>query len=103
VIANYLHTTLNSVLVFMRVLVVIAPFVTYPVAKRICIEMQNWEKAGARKTVNLVTRTADGEYLSVSAPEADDAHHEEDAISVPTFLVDAGSGLVGTGVRTVER
>ena len=103
VIANYLHTTLNSVLVAMRVLVLIAPFVTYPVAKRICIEMQNWEKAGARKTVNLVTRTTEGEYVSVSAPEADDAHHESAAISVPTFLVDADNTPVSTGVRTVER
>jgi ubiquinol-cytochrome c reductase cytochrome b subunit len=103
VIANYLHTTLNSVLVAMRVLVVIAPFVTYPIAKRICIEMQNWEKAGARKTVNLVTRTADGEYLSAAAPEADDTHHESEAIAVPTFLVEAASTSASTGVRTVER
>jgi ubiquinol-cytochrome c reductase cytochrome b subunit len=103
VIANYLHTSLNSVLVAMRIVVVVAPLLTYPITKRICKEMQNWEQAGYRKTVNIVTRTADGEYVSASAPVPEDVHHEGEAIAVPTFLEDSPEDLVSSGVRTVER
>ena len=104
VIANFLHISLNTVLVAMRVLVVITPFICYVVALKIAQEMSSYAEASRRKTPNLVTRTAEGEYVAVPAPaHEDDAHHEELPIAAPSFIEADDEGDSGDGVRTVER
>lgn len=102
VIANFLHISLNSVLVAMRILVFVIPVVTYFATAKICREMQGVENISRRKTANLVTRTKDGEYVAAAAPEhGENAHHEAAAIAVPGFITPAKSSSDGT--RTVER
>jgi len=105
VIANFLHVSLESVLWSMRALVFIVPAVTYPVTLKICRELQAVHDGGKRKTPNVVTRSATGEYLATLAPSVvDDVHHELEAELVPTFITaDAGTSLSSTGVRSVER
>ena len=68
VIANFFHLPLNEVLWGMRILVLISPFVAYPLTYKICKELQGVEGGGKRKTTNVVTRTAEGEYVATAAP-----------------------------------
>ena len=104
VIANFFKVSLNTVLWDMRILVIVVPLIAYPVTYKICRELQGFEGAGKRKTTNVVTRTADGEYVAVPAPVyVDDAHHELDALPIPTFVVDERAEEVSTGVRRAER
>lgn len=104
VIAHFLNLPLNEVLVAMRVLIIASPFVAYPIAYIICKELQGVANAGKRKTANLVTRTAEGEYISESAPlYEDDMHHELEAVPVPTFVVEPELPESPGGVRTVSR
>ncbi len=105
VIANFFHVSLNTVLWAMRVLVLVSPFVAYPLTYRICKEMQGTRGAGKRKTANVVTRTEEGEYVAVPAPAyVDDRHDELEAAEVPTFIAEsAPSEAEDTGVRIVER
>ncbi len=107
VIANYMHISLNEVLIAMRVLVLVSPFIGYAVAYYICKELQGVEKAGKRKTHNIVTRTATGEYVTVAAPmNVNDMHAELHAVPVPNYIEDdavAASASSTAGVRTVDR
>ena len=110
VIANFFHMSLNTVLWLMRILTIVVPLITYPVTYRICKEMQGFAGAGKRKTTNVVVRTADGEYVATPAPVyVDDAHHELDALPVPTFVVESDEVAPSveedapTGVRRAER
>jgi ubiquinol-cytochrome c reductase cytochrome b subunit len=68
VLANFFHISLNSVLIAMRILVVITPFVCYFVTWKICLEMQAVPNAGRRKVANVVTLTEDGEYVATPMP-----------------------------------
>jgi len=109
VVANYFRVSLNTVLWEMRILTVLVPLITYPVTLKICREMMGFQGAGKRKTTNVVTRTTEGEYVAVAAPVyVDDAHHELDAITVPTFLAQeeektANAVEPTSGVRRAER
>ncbi len=104
VIANFFKVSLNTVLWDMRILVIVVPLIAYPVTYKICRELQGFEGAGKRKTTNVVTRTADGEYVAVPAPVyVDDAHNELDALPIPTYVVDERAEEVSTGVRRAER
>jgi len=103
VVANFLHVSLNGVLWAMRFLVIVSPFVGYLLGYFIAVELQKQDRPSKRKTANLVTRTAEGEYVSTAAPQyADDAHHEEVAIPVPTF-VETVKPDTSSGTRVVER
>ena len=106
VIANYFKLSLNTVLWDMRILTIIVPLLTYPITLKICREMQ-FAGAGKRKTTNIVTRTAEGEYVATPAPVyVDDAHHELDALVVPTFVIEGDethTADAATGVRRAER
>jgi hypothetical protein len=98
-----MHLSLDDVLVFMRVTTFIVPVVTYVITLKICQEMRDADGSGRRKTPNLVSRTAEGEYISTAAPYHEEMqHHEEVAVPVPTFLV-KDEAPVSAGVRTVER
>ena len=102
VIANFMHLSLNSVLWAMRVLTFLVPLITYPVAYYLAKEMQHAPGSGKRKTANVVTRSATGEYIAVPAPAYDeDMHHELEATAVPTFIEPDPSS--DTGVRKAPR
>src|ERR1019366_8601239 len=106
VIANFFHITLNSVLWSMRVLCIVLPILAYPITYKICREMQDFAGAGKRKTANIVTRTAEGEYLATPAPVyVDDMAHEHDAVPVPRYGVEAEDevGAPEGGVRRAPR
>ena len=108
VIANFFHLSLNSVLWAMRILCIVMPIVAFPVTYKICREMQGFAGAGKRKTTNIVTRTAEGEYVATPAPVyVDDLHHEHEpeAVPVPTFVVDSDEEVAAGegGVRRVPR
>ena len=104
VLANFFHVSLNSVLWAMRILVLISPFVAYPVTYKICKELQAVKGGGKRKTPNVVTRTEAGEYLATPSPVyVDDLHHGREATEVPTYLATDTVAPGVSGVRTVER
>ncbi len=105
VIANFMHISLNEVLLIMRVLVIISPFVGYIVTYYICKELQGVDGASQRKTPNIVTRTATGEYVAVAAPKnVNDQHVELEAVPVPNYVIsDEVVEATTSGVRTVER
>ena len=57
-----------------------------------------------RKTANVVTRTAEGEYVATPAPKyADDEHQELDATPVPRFIVEDDDEPGSSGVRIADR
>ena len=102
-IANYFRLSLNDVLWAMRILVVVIPVLTYPVTLAICREMSRVSGAGKRKTANVVTLSAQGEYEATPAPVyVDDAGHHLAPVEVPTFIAEPESSN-GSGVRTVDR
>jgi len=105
VIANFFHLPLNTVLWSMRILVLLSPFVAYPIAYRICKELQATKGGGKRKTANVVSRTTEGEYVATPAPVyVDDMKDELHPMQVPTFITDpTPEEPDDTGVRTVER
>jgi len=108
VIANYLHLSLNTVLVMMRVLTLVLPFVGYAVAYFICKELQGVENSGRRKVPNVVTRTVTGEYIAVPAPRRpDDVHEELEPVTVPALIISeepvSTGDVVEAGVRRVDR
>jgi ubiquinol-cytochrome c reductase cytochrome b subunit len=104
VIANFFHLSLNSVLWAMRILVVISPFIAYPITYKIAKEIQLLKGGGKRKTANVVTRTAEGEYVATPSPVyVDDLHHELAATEVPTFIEPRVEVPTEGGVRTVTR
>jgi ubiquinol-cytochrome c reductase cytochrome b subunit len=103
VIANFFRLPLNEVLWAMRILVIISPFVAYPITWKICKEVQALHGGGKRKTANVVTRTAEGQYVATPAPRyVDDEHHELDATPVPRFIVDDNESD-SSGVRVADR
>jgi ubiquinol-cytochrome c reductase cytochrome b subunit len=104
VIANFFHVSLNEVLWFMRFLVIISPFVAYPLTYKICKEMQGVHGAGKRKTPNIVSRTHEGEYVAEPTPAyPEDAHDELEPTPVPTFIDETPAEPLESGVRTVDR
>ena len=104
VIANFFHLSLNTVLWAMRVIVILSPFVAYPITYKICKELQGVHGAGKRKTPNLVVRTDEGEYVAEPTPAyPEDVHHELDPTPVPTFIEEPEPESAAPGVRIVER
>ena len=104
VIANFFHVSLNTVLLVMRVLVLISPFVAYPIAYRIAKEMHAWHGAGQRKTPNVVTRTDEGEYRAEPAPAfADDAEEPLAPTPVPDFIEEPPPPPPSRGTRAIDR
>ena len=104
VMANFFHLPLTEVLWGMRILVILSPFVAYPITWKICKEVQAVKGVGKRKTTNVVTRTAEGEYVATAAPVyVDDAHSELEATPVPRFIIEEPDEQDESGVRTAER
>ena len=104
VIANFFRLPLTEVLWAMRILVILSPFIAYPITWKICKEIQAVHGGGKRKVTNVVTRTAQGEYVATPAPVfVDDEHAELEATEVPDYIHDEPEELGESGVRTVER
>ncbi|MCU1362686.1 MAG: cytochrome b/b6 domain protein [Acidimicrobiaceae bacterium] len=104
VIANFFHLSLNTVLWAMRILVILSPFVAYPITYKICKELQGFAGGGKRKTPNLVSRTVEGEYLATPTPRYhEDLDHELRPKLVPTFIEEEPDEPAESGVRTVDR
>jgi ubiquinol-cytochrome c reductase cytochrome b subunit len=68
VLANYLSLSLNFVLWAFRVLCIAVPIIVFPIAYKICKELQETPGAGKRKRHHIVMRAADGGY-SIVEPE----------------------------------
>jgi ubiquinol-cytochrome c reductase cytochrome b subunit len=77
VLANYLSLSLNFVLLSFRVLCIAVPIIVFPVAYKICKEMQAAPSVGQRKRPNVVTRSADGGYAAVPTGLYPGYVHEE--------------------------
>ncbi|MFI5035064.1 MAG: cytochrome bc complex cytochrome b subunit [Acidimicrobiales bacterium] len=104
VLANFFHVSLNTVLLAMRVLVVVTPFLAYWITYKICQELQAVKGAGRRKTANIVTRTSEGEYRVAAAPVYPDDHHDKlEPTPVPDFISTDEPEVAESGVRTVDR
>jgi ubiquinol-cytochrome c reductase cytochrome b subunit len=105
VIANFFHVSLNTVLWTMRILVLVSPFVAYPIGYFIAKEIHATRGGGRRKTVNVVERTASGEYVATPAPAyGDDVPTELAPTPVPTFITPPEAvPPTDPGTRTVDR
>jgi ubiquinol-cytochrome c reductase cytochrome b subunit len=105
VMANFFQLPLMDVLWFFRFFVPLAPIVAYFITFKICHEMRDAEHIGQRKRALVVSRSAEGEYTTVSsAPRPGDDHEELDAIPVPTFIDTTDPALAtAAGVRRVIR
>jgi ubiquinol-cytochrome c reductase cytochrome b subunit len=104
VIANFFHISLNTVLWLMRITTIVVPLIAYPIAYKICKEMQGVHGAGKRKTHNIVSRSVEGEYLATPTPAySDDVGHDLEATVVPTFIESEPEEPDEGGVRIVDR
>jgi ubiquinol-cytochrome c reductase cytochrome b subunit len=66
VLANYLQVSLNNVLWSFRFLAIIVPLIVFPVAWKVCLELQATPGAGKRKHPTVVLRSAEGGYASIA-------------------------------------
>jgi ubiquinol-cytochrome c reductase cytochrome b subunit len=97
VLANFFHISLNTVLVSMRVLVIVVPFVSYGITYLICKELQALPGAGKRKRMNVVTLTDEGEYVATPVPPSrNDEHVELEPEPVPGRIEPAAMGDAST-------
>ncbi|MEO9180213.1 MAG: ubiquinol-cytochrome c reductase cytochrome b subunit, partial [Acidimicrobiales bacterium] len=104
VLAKFFDISLNTMLVSMRVLVIISPFIAYPITYKICRELQGVVGAGKRKTPNVVSRTVEGQYVATPSPAyVDDVHQGLEATPVPTFITEEPDDAGENGVRVVDR
>ncbi len=100
VLANYFHVSLNEVLWFFRVVVIVVPIIVGVVTWRICIELQHVPGAVKRKRAMVVSRTPEGEYVAAPAPERPgDEHHELEPEPVPV-RIELGPETVGASATT---
>ena len=99
VLANFFHISLNSVLIAMRILVVVTPFVCYFVTWKICLEMQALPTAGQRKTANVVTLTEEGEYVATPMPPPPGLDEPELAPELVPALLDMDGGTADGTTR----
>jgi ubiquinol-cytochrome c reductase cytochrome b subunit len=112
VLANFFHVSLNQVLWFFRIAVIVVPIIAGLVAYQLCREMQGVHGIGQRKRAVIVRRSVEGAYSTVPAePRADDQHAELDPEPVPVRIdiepLSNGSTREPesspTGVRQVSR
>ncbi len=110
-LAQYFHVSLNTVLWFFRIAVIVVPLLAGVVSWKICIELQGVPNATRRKRHNIVSRTAAGEYLAEPSPvRPGDEHHELEPEPVPVRIElppePAGVGATAEaapGIRRVLR
>ncbi|HVB06302.1 MAG TPA: ubiquinol-cytochrome c reductase cytochrome b subunit [Acidimicrobiales bacterium] len=101
VLANYLDISLNFVLAAFRVLCIIVPLVTFPVAYKVCKELQGTPGAWKRKRHNVVIRRPDGgyeaipveDYVEYAEPELDPIDVDRVALMPPNGDAPAPDGV----------
>jgi ubiquinol-cytochrome c reductase cytochrome b subunit len=112
VLANFFHVSLNAVLWFFRIAVIVIPIIAGLVTYQLCREMQGVHGIGKRKRAVIVHRSAQGEYTtSPTPPRPDDVHEELGPEPVPARIdiepLSNGGPLLPesspTGVRQVTR
>jgi ubiquinol-cytochrome c reductase cytochrome b subunit len=114
VLANFFHISLNEVLWFFRIAVIVLPVIVGAVTYQICLEMQGARGIGKRKRSMIVHRSASGEYSTIQADRRpDDEHTEIEPEPVPVRIdveplvrgaAAASDGAPSpTGVRQVTR
>ena len=87
VLANFFNISLNEVLWFFRIAVIVAPIIVGFVTWRICIELQGIHGGGKRKRALVLSRSASGEYTTVTAEaRPGDDHHELEAEPIPRTI-----------------
>jgi ubiquinol-cytochrome c reductase cytochrome b subunit len=97
VLANFFHVSLNSVLILMRILIVVTPFVCYFVTWKICLELAAVPKGGKRKVANVVTLTERGEYVATPMPPPPGTEDHELAPEYVPALLELDDGRVDDG------
>ncbi len=111
VLANFFQISLNTVLVFFRIAVIVVPIAVGFVTWRMCHDLAGTAGAGKRKRANVVTRSVAGEYATTrSELRPGDRAGELEPTPVPTYIelpsepeaepVGAGDGA---GVRRIPR
>jgi ubiquinol-cytochrome c reductase cytochrome b subunit len=105
VLANFFHVSLNEVLWFFRVAVIVIPIGTGIFAYYLCREMTRVPGIGRRKRAVVIVRTAEGEYESVpTEPRPGDGAVEmaPEPVPVRIQLDEDGQGDVEPGRSTVD-
>ena len=98
VLANFFQISLNVVLWFFRIAVIVVPIIAYFVTYKICNEMRAAEGIGKRKRAQIVVRSADRRVHHRSGePRPGDGVEELDAIPVPDLH---RPGAAGAGHRS---
>ncbi len=112
VLANFFRISLNEVLWFFRIAVIVVPIIAGLVTYRLCREMQGVHGIGKRKRPVIVQRSPEGEYTTVpTPPRPDDVRTELEPEPVPVRIDIEPLGNGGTrepessptGVRQVTR
>jgi ubiquinol-cytochrome c reductase cytochrome b subunit len=108
VLANFFQVSLNSVLWFFRIAVIVVPIVVGLATWQICRDMAGVSGIGKRKRSVVVTRSAAGEYATHTAePRPGDGHVELAPAPVPAFVEPepepVGAAGEGQGVRRIPR
>ena len=110
--ANFFHFSLNTVLWFFRIAVIVVPIIAYFITYQSAARCRACAGIGKRKRAVVVHLSADGEYTTTpTPPRPDDVHGELEPEPVPVRidiepLVAGGVELPeqsGTGVRQVTR
>jgi ubiquinol-cytochrome c reductase cytochrome b subunit len=108
VLASYFDVSLNQVLWFFRIAVIVVPIVTGAVTWKICIELQHTPGAVQRKRALIVSRTATGEYVAVPADarpgdERVELHPEPVPVRIEATPEPVGAGTAASGAPGVRR
>jgi len=111
VLANFFHVSLNAVLWFFRLAVIVIPIIVGLTTWRICLEMSGVHGIGKRKRALVMSRSPEGGYTTVeTAPRPGDQPEELPPEPVPTYIkiedeLEAESVGAGdsSGVRRVPR
>jgi ubiquinol-cytochrome c reductase cytochrome b subunit len=101
VLANYLSLSLNFVLWAFRVLCIAVPIIVFPIAYKICKELQVAPDGGKRKRHNVVVRRPDGGYEAIPTeiypgyvePEYEPVDVDDVILPVPTAADVAPAGV----------
>ncbi len=87
VLANFFHVSLNAVLWFFRIAVIVVPVIAGLVTYQLCLEMQGVHGIGKRKRAVVVHRSAEGEYTTTpTPPRPDDVRDELTPEPVPARI-----------------
>ena len=105
VLANFFHVSLNEVLWFFRITVIVVPIIVAFATWQICREMQGVHGIGQRKRALVGSRTAGGEYTATpSEPRPGDEPRElaPEPVPVEIDLEPEAVGAAATAATTTD-